>query len=130
MQHVQNRLAVRVYETHARIGEAPSCESFATAVSLRGSHCPRSKSRHAPPTACPSGIVQYLQGIITPLLVAYKLMCICMQIKLHVCLHCLLPAAIEEGDLAEFKQCLAVLRPLHSQGVRTYTQCGRQNGLC
>ena len=32
MQHIQNGLAVRVYETHARMGEAILCNPFATAV--------------------------------------------------------------------------------------------------
>ena len=32
VQHIQNRLAVRVYETHARIGEAPSRDTCAIAV--------------------------------------------------------------------------------------------------
>ena len=33
--------------------------------------------------------------------------------------HYLMCAGVEKGDLAEFKQCLAVLRPLRSRGVRT-----------
>ena len=45
---------------------------------------------------------------------------------------CHMHAALEEGDLAEFKQCLAVLRPLHSRGVslHAFNLCPACKFLC